>query len=180
MRKLYLLLAIAMALGLSSAVSAAEGDEVTVELESYNDSGVTGTVVFADNGDGTTEVLVDAPNAPAGRWPAQVHKGDCRKTGAVVAKLRPVEGGESRTESVDVALREVLAQDHYVSMHLKGQGLDTAVACAEVKALSSTPKTGGGARAGEGGGLAPWGLASLLALVALGAGVGRSARIRAS
>ncbi len=146
MKRIYLLLIAALALGLSSFALAQEGDTVTVELEERGNSGASGEARLTDNGDGTTTVRIDVEGAPPGPWPAQMGEGDCGALGPTVFNLNPVRNGESATD-VEAALGDILAADRYISMDFTDPTLSPAVVCGELEAASGMPETSPAAEA---------------------------------
>lgn len=132
MRKLYLLLIVALALGLSSVAFAADGDELTIDLMELNDSGITGAAAFVEEG-GNVGVGV-ALTGSTGVHPGHIHSGTCDDLGAVVYPLTNVEGGISSTLVEGVTIEDLLAEPHAVNLHMSAQDIETYVACGDIVA----------------------------------------------
>lgn len=77
--------------------------------------------------------------------PSHIHAGDCSMPGDVVAGLSDVgvvgndaEGAESHTHvdigrsTVDLALADILAQDHSIMVHQSAEDLGTILACGSI------------------------------------------------
>ena len=145
MRKLYLLVIMALALGLSSVAFAAD-DEVTIELNEQNDSGVSGSATLRDMGNGKTEVTLKLEGATGGH-PAHIHEGTCETLNPEPAlALQSVdENGESTTE-VDASLETIMSKQHAINVH-KGatpEEVKVYIACGDIPVTAGVPDTGAG------------------------------------
>jgi hypothetical protein len=117
---------------LASACSGQPADERTVELETLNDSGVTGTAVLTDLGNGSTRVVVDVDLAGHPDMPAHIHPGTCANL--VPQPIYPLENvvdGASETEIL-VTLDELFAGDLALNLHASPQDYETYTACQEL------------------------------------------------
>jgi hypothetical protein len=126
-----LLLVLGLALALS-ACAASQADGRTVQLETLNDSGVTGSAVLTDLGDGTTRVEVDVDPAGHPDMPAHIHPGTCENL--VPQPLYPLDNvvdGQSETE-IDVTLEELFAGGLALNLHNSTQDFGTYTACADL------------------------------------------------
>ena len=130
-------LAIALAAVLVLAACAATGPRVTIQLETLNDSGVTGTVTLISLGD-RTQVDVDVNPAGHPDMPSHIHPGSCD---SLVPQpkypLRNVVDGKSSTV-VPASLSELLAGDLAVNLHNSNDDMGTYTACAELVSPSAT------------------------------------------
>jgi hypothetical protein len=122
-----LLLALALV-----ACSPSQAASRTVELETLNESGVSGTAVLTDLGDGTTEVVVDVEPAGHPDMPAHIHPGTCAE---LVPQprfpLANVVDGMSTTV-VAASLEELFAGDLALNVHASNEDMGTYTACADL------------------------------------------------
>ena len=147
MRKLYLMLVVVLALGMTSAAFAQDGS-ATVTLNEVGGSGESGTATLTDNGDGTTTVEIQLEGAPTDvAQPAHIHEGDCGSGGDIVYPLENVENGMS-TSTVEASLDELVSGDFYVNVHMSPEDIATTVACGETE-MAQMPDTGAGGMAGS-------------------------------
>jgi hypothetical protein len=104
----------------------------TVELETLNDSGVTGTAVLTDLGNGMTHVSVEVDPAEYPDMPAHIHPGSCAEL--VPQPLHPlanVVDGVSETE-IEAAMDELFAGDFALNLHASPDDFGTYTACADL------------------------------------------------
>ena len=137
---------------------AQESDTQTLQLTPSRDSGVSGTAILTDRGNGV-EVQLDVaglPSADGTEHLAHIHKGatcadDRAGAGAPVEfPLTGVvnEGGAgTSTSTADTTLDELLSgEPYYVNVHAEktGDAVPPGISCADVVSTSSTvPATGG-------------------------------------
>jgi hypothetical protein len=125
-----LLCALVAAFGAGCASPAAS---TTIELETLNDSGVSGSVVLIPMLETLTrvEVRVQPGNNPD--MPAHIHPGSCD---SLVPQpkypLQNVVNGFSMTE-VPAGMSELLAGDLAVNLHRSNEDLSTYTACADLE-----------------------------------------------
>ena len=172
-----LVLTLAVLAGLGSIpIVAAQGQTVTVELGSQNNSGVTGTATVTDIGGGKLRVEIRANGAGAGPQPAHIHEGTCAQLNAAPKfSLSNVVNGSSTTE-VDGSLAALMSAPHAIHMHKSPDELAVYVACADVKVAGQPSTLPPAGEASSATGLAA-GMAGIgLFLVALGHGLWRRAR----
>jgi hypothetical protein len=122
-------------IGLALALAACAGQQAanrTVQLETLNDSGVTGSAVLTDLGDGTTRVAVDVDPAGHPDMPAHVHPGTCL---ALVPQplytLQNIVDGQSESV-VQVPLDELFAGELALNLHFSNEDFGTYTACADL------------------------------------------------
>ena len=155
MRRLYLLLVVALALGLTS-VARAQEEGVTADLEELNNSGITGRVTIDQGGveEDQTRVLLELEGAEqGGEYPAMIHEGTCEDFGEVVYELEAVTFNENAGAFVSVTVLddtpdEVLSEQRAVVVHRSPEELDEYVACGDLP-VPDMPDTGAGAAAGR-------------------------------
>src|SRR5215472_16187837 len=143
MRKLAMILGMVLALAL---VNVALADSITVNLDSLNDSGISGTATLTSNG-ATTDVVVNVTGEPAGgSEPVHVHTGQCGPTlGGVKFPLKNVENGTSTT-TVNATLASLETGGFAINLHESAANISHFVACGNIPAMAASanlPKTGG-------------------------------------
>ncbi|HET7082854.1 MAG TPA: hypothetical protein VFJ00_04000 [Candidatus Limnocylindria bacterium] len=124
-----LCLAILMVIALAACTSE---ESRTFQLETLNDSGVTGTAVLTDLRDGSTRVVIDVDPAGHLNMPAHIHPGTCVEL--VPQPLHPLESvvdGESETV-VEQSLSELLAGDLALNLHVSFEDMGTYAACVDL------------------------------------------------
>lgn len=102
---------------------------VTIELETLNASGVTGSVTLIPLGD-RTQVDVDVDPAGHPDMPSHIHPGDCDNlVPQPKYPLRNVVDGKAST-IVAVSLSELLGGDLAINLHNSNEDMGTYTACA--------------------------------------------------
>jgi hypothetical protein len=122
--------ALLMAIAITACSSTAESR--TFQLETLNDSGVTGTAVLTDLRDGSTRVVIDVEPAGHLNMPAHIHPGTCVEL--VPQPLYPLESvvdGASETV-VARSLSELLAGDLALNLHVSFDDMGTYAACVDL------------------------------------------------
>jgi hypothetical protein len=115
---------------------AATGPRVTIELQTLNNSGVTGTVTLTSLGD-RTQVDVDVEPAGHPDMPSHIHPGSCDQlVPQPKYPLQNVIDGKSSTV-VPASLSELLAGDLAINLHHSNDDMRTYTACAVLVAPSS-------------------------------------------
>ena len=123
-----LLAVVLMACALIAGCAAA-GPQVTIELETLNNSGVTGTVTLISLGD-RTQVDVDVDPAGHPDMPSHIHPGTCENlVPQPKYPLRNVVDGKAST-IVAVSLSELLGGDLAINLHNSNEDMRTYTACA--------------------------------------------------
>lgn len=161
-----------------SALASAQGQSVTLNLTSQNNSGVTGTAVLTELPGGTLRVEIHANGAGPGPQPSHIHPGTCASLDpSPKFNLNTVVNGVSVTE-VKGTLAELTASPFAIHMHKSPDELPVYVACADIKAdAASTGQPRVLPTAGIGSVPSAWPSALLGgALVLLGLGLRRRAR----
>jgi hypothetical protein len=182
-RRLTLALGLALSLltFVALAANASAANPITIQVKTQNNSGQAGTATLTDMGNGTTRVVVDLANSPAGPQPIHIHEGTCANlTPQVKFPLTNMVNGKSET-MVNVPLATILASPHSINVHKSPQEAAVYVSCGEVVAQTAatttpaattpgaTPRTGGGGMASGSSPLAWGALAALLTTVVAGA-----------
>jgi hypothetical protein len=114
-----------------SGVSA-QSDDLTIDLNELNDSGISGTATLTDNGDGTTTVSITVEGASGGH-PAHIHEGTCDDLDPnPTYPLNAVDADGVSETDIDVSLEDLLASPYAVNIHESDTNLGTYVACGEI------------------------------------------------
>lgn len=115
-----------------AACTGQQASSRTVELQTLNDSGVTGSAVLTDLGGGSTRVEVDVDPAGHPDMPAHIHPGTCEN---LVPQprypLQNIVDGHSET-TVPANLEELFAGDLALNLHFSPDDFATYTACAEL------------------------------------------------
>ena len=107
---------------------------VRYPVASQGGSGVLGSVLLADYGDGITVVTIALQGTPpSGNHPAHFHAGNCGSGGDIVVPLNNVNGATGFSSTVtNVPFDAIIGGDHYLNIHLSSDQIATIVACGEV------------------------------------------------
>jgi len=120
---------------LVAALAACSGTQAasrTLTLKTLNDSGVTGSAVLTDLGDGTTRVEVTVDPAGHPDMPAHIHPGTC--TNLVpdpLYSLQNVVDGSSESV-VTVPIDDLFNHDLALNIHASNTDFPNYTACAEL------------------------------------------------
>lgn len=124
-----------------------EGDTKEYTLNEMSDSGVSGTVTFIENEDGSATVEFDLEGTEDGNMhPAHIHIGTAAEGGDIAVTFDPIDGstGSSTTEvsaldnDTDITYEELVAYDGYINVHLSEDELETIVAQTDIGENSLT------------------------------------------
>jgi hypothetical protein len=105
---------------------------LTIQLATLNASGVTGSAVLTDLGNGKTKVVVTAvPNGNLS-MPAHIHPGTCATLDPKpIYPLNNVENGASTTE-IAVKLADIRTGAFALNVHKSGAEAKIYVACGDI------------------------------------------------
>ena|SRR5687767_10540882 len=119
------------ACALIAGCAASSEPRVTIELETLNNSGVTGTVTLIPLGD-RTQVDVDVDPAGHPDMPSHIHPGSCDDlVPQPEYPLRNVVDGRAST-IIAVPLSELLGGDLAINLHNSNEDMRTYAACANL------------------------------------------------
>ena len=132
----------------SAAPSArAQGQAITFDVKSLNQSGIIGTAKLTPLGGDRVAVAVAVNGAGTAPRPIHVHEGPCADLNPVPAiPLTTVANGTSTTE-VDASLQQLTATPHAIFIHKSPEELPVFVACADLMVadlVAAVPATGEG------------------------------------
>jgi len=116
----------------------AQESTVTVQLEEQNDSGISGTAMLVDLGNGQTRVEINITPAE-GDHPAHIHMGTCANLNpAPEIPLANVQNGTSTT-TVNQSLATIERQQRAINLHLSPSEAATYVACGSLPVAGTQP-----------------------------------------
>lgn len=114
--------------------SAGEGmamKAVTVELNTLNDSGVSGTATLTPM-DNQTKVVINLTGAPEGGvHPAHIHEGTCASLEKPAYPLNDITNGASETV-VDAGIKDIISADHAINVHKSSEEMSAYVTCGTI------------------------------------------------
>lgn len=127
----------------SASDSAGTAMAHTVQLQSENNSGITGSAVLTPSGSDTrvTLTLVPPAGATAGGQAhvAHIHTGTCASPGPIVAPLGTVSAtGQTfapLTKTVSIASATLMDGQHIVAAHATEDESSATVACAAISGM---------------------------------------------
>ncbi len=104
------------------------------DVPAVGGSGVSGSVLIVDMGQGRSHVQVRLDGTPAGGdHPVHFHTGRCGSAGPVVIPLTNVDGDDGwSSTSVDVPFTWIVGNTHALMVHLSREQMSTIVACGDV------------------------------------------------
>jgi hypothetical protein len=115
------------------AACAAAGEARMIQLETMNQSGVSGSVTLVEVGERQTRVDIQVEPAGNPDMPAHIHPGTCVDlVPQPKYPLRNVVDGASSTV-VPASLAELLAGDLAVNVHRSNEDMRTYTACADLR-----------------------------------------------
>lgn len=116
-----------------------KGESKEYTLNEMGDSGVTGTVTFNENEDGTTTVDFDLNGTEEGSvHPAHIHMGNAAEgDGDIVVSFDPITDGISTTDVTElngetITYEELITYAGYVNVHKSEDDLETIVAQTDI------------------------------------------------
>lgn len=125
--------------GMARPVGAAQDDDsVTVEMEEYDGSGISGTAVLTDSPDGVIVDITLEGNL-VGAHPSHFHEGDCSTMDPLVP-IYPLADigadGKSVTTVPDITLAEITSVPFVINVHESLAALPVIVSCGNVPVLT--------------------------------------------
>ncbi|MBD8487135.1 CHRD domain-containing protein [Echinicola sp. CAU 1574] len=132
-----------------------QGQKKVYTLNSVAGSGVTGTVTFTRQDDGTTQISIVLTGTAAGDMhPSHIHANSAAEGGGIVIDLTDVDGASGMSETIvdemndgtPITYQELINFDGYVNVHKSASELSTLVAQGDIgsNADGSADDDGGG------------------------------------
>ena len=137
-----LMAGLVLAIG-GTSFAAAQGQSVTLNLTSQNNSGIVGTATVTELGAGKMRIVIQVMGAGAGPQPAHIHEGTCANLNpAPKFTLASIANGTSTTE-VDGSLQQLTSSPHAIHLHKSPDELPIYVSCADIRLAASSGRAGG-------------------------------------
>ncbi len=135
-----LIIAVMSALMVEGVAAQENGMSVTVELQEYDHSGITGTAVLSETTTGGTHVSMVLVGAELdGNHPTHIHTGTCDNFNPIplypleTVNLNPVyHEGVSESTVEDVSLTELYEGKYVILVHQSPEELTTYLVCGEI------------------------------------------------
>lgn len=140
MRRIYVVLVVAILAIISSFALVSAQEPVTATMNALNNSGQTGTVTLTPKGNQTEVTVNIRPGAAGVAEPAHIHVGACPDVAAVKYPLTSVMDGKSTT-TVDAKLSDLQAGNMAVNVHKSAQEIQVYVSCGNIPVASAVPAT---------------------------------------
>jgi hypothetical protein len=130
---------------LQAPVAAQNNDSITIPLNEYENSGVSGTATLEAIGDGTRVVMELSGDAVTGNHPTHIHTGTCANfdpnptyplTTVILDDVS--DAGLSETTVEGVRLRDLLRDDYVILVHKSAEELTNYLVCGDIKADGAT------------------------------------------
>ena len=119
--------------------------EITIPLNEYQNSGVSGTATLAADGRATRVAMELSGEQVTGNHPTYIHTGTCADfdpdptyplTAVILSDVS--NAGVSETTVEDVRLRDLLASDYVILVHKSAEELTNYFVCGDIKSDSRT------------------------------------------
>ncbi len=129
---------------------AQDDDRITISLNEFEDSGVSGTATLVASRDVTLVSMEISGEAVEGDHPTHIHTGTCENfdpnptfplTTFVLGSVN--EQGWSETTVDDVSLDELLSDDHVILVHKSAEELTTYFVCGEIESTERSTSNSG-------------------------------------
>ncbi len=117
------------------------GNNTVYSLFEVGNSGISGTVTFAELSDGNTRIVVDLDGTSAGGMhPSHIHLNTAAEGGGIAISLEEIDGslGTSTTDveetdsGTPITYNELIAFDGYVNVHESNENLATLLAQGDI------------------------------------------------
>jgi hypothetical protein len=143
---------LAMLAPLSTAVAQDSPKTITIALNEYKGSGVSGWATLTANGKGVDVQMAVEGKAVTGNQPTHIHTGTCDNfdpspmyplTTFVLDPL--TSDGVSQSNVPNISLDKLLAGDYVILVHKSPEELTTYFICGEIKESNAVPPPAAGA-----------------------------------
>ena len=115
----------------STSEPQAEAAELRLQMKARDNSGQDGTATLTATADGSTRVVLELANSPAGPQPSHINAGTCDDLGDIAHILGGMRNGKVEA-TVDAALDSLLSGEFAVSVAKSPQEFGVIVSCAEI------------------------------------------------
>ena len=126
---------------LEAPVAAQNNDSITIPLNEYENSGVSGTATLEAFGNGTRVTMELSGDPVTGNHPTHIHTGTCANfdpnptyplTTVILDDVS--DTGMSETTVEGVRLRDLLRDDYVILVHKSAEELTNYFVCGDIKA----------------------------------------------
>jgi hypothetical protein len=146
------LVAFATLLSATSVAAQDNPDTITIALNEYEDSGVTGWATLTSEGEGVGVQMAVEGDQVTGDQPTHIHTGTCDNFDPsptfplTTIVLDPLSSdGVSQTSVPDVSLDELLSGDYVILVHKSKDELTNYFVCGDLKTSNAVAAPGPGA-----------------------------------
>ncbi len=117
------------------------GNNTVYNLDEIGDSGLSGTVTFAELSNGNTTVVIDLSGTSSGNsHPAHIHMNTAAEGGGIAISLEPVDGASGTSTTIvsatdagtAISYSDLLMYDGYVNVHESASNLANVVAQGDI------------------------------------------------
>jgi hypothetical protein len=137
---------------LSAAAAQSKPKTITIALNEYKSSGVSGWATLTANGDGVDVQMAVSGKAVTGNQPTHIHTGTCDNFDPsptyplTTFVLDPLSAdGVSQTNVPNVSLDQLLSGDYVILVHKSKDELTTYFVCGEIKQSNAIAAPAAGA-----------------------------------
>ena len=117
------------------------GNNTVYTLAESGDSGISGTVTFAELSNGNTTIVIDLEETTSGMMlPAHIHFNTAAESGGIAVSLEPVDGStgssttvvSSQDDGTSVTYTDLSTFDGYINIHESADNLANILAQADI------------------------------------------------
>jgi len=116
------------------------GNTMTYDLSAVSDPDVSGSVLFVEKEDGSTDVSIVLSSTTQGSHPAHIHLNTAAEGGDIAIDLEPVDGASRRSltnitqtnDGTPVSYDDLLNFDGYINVHASADDLGTLLAQGDI------------------------------------------------
>ncbi|WP_272984966.1 hypothetical protein [Leeuwenhoekiella blandensis] len=116
------------------------GNTMTYDLSAVSDPDVSGSVLFVEKEDGSTDVSIVLSSTTQGLHPAHIHLNTAAEGGDIAIDLEPVDGASRRSltnitqtnDGTPVSYDDLLNFDGYINVHASADDLGTLLAQGDI------------------------------------------------
>ena len=116
------------------------GNTMTYDLSAVSDPDVSGSVLFVEKEDGSTDVSIVLSSTTQGSHPAHIHLNTAAEGGDIAIDLEPVDGPTRRSltnitqtnDGTSVSYDDLINFDGYINVHASADDLGTLLAQGDI------------------------------------------------
>ncbi|MCA9834240.1 MAG: CHRD domain-containing protein [Thermomicrobiales bacterium] len=111
---------------------------LTVDLQDWSDTGVTGTAILTDNGTSTTVSIQLDGDAVTGGHTVHIHNGTCASPGSATYTLTPIGTDGSSVSTVNLKLATLTNGAYFINVHPDEEHWEEWMVCGNITAAAGT------------------------------------------